>query len=412
MELTEYMTESKSQTVADHHRRRKFLAATGAVGAGTVGGCLGRLSRFGTGPVSVGYALPFEGTYGTLGESIVNGFELRVEQLGGLGGREVEFHRESTGADPEQGVVGTRRLLADADVDFVIGPVSSAVAAEMAPVIDEVGSAIWLNPNATNDRLVKDCMTKYHFRTCGSIWHYSAAMGPWAYQNIGGRAVITYADYAAGQQYVENFVSEYRSVGGTVVDQLPVSLGTDDFSPALSRLAEIDADAIYTFLAGGDAINYIKQLHEAGVTERIRQLGAGFLVSADTLPAQGGAALGTISILNYTPWKQNQRNREFVASYHDRYDTLPNTYACDGYDCATVVDQALDAADMNTDALIGAIEGMRVDSPRGFLELDANTHDAIQNMDIREVVRGPEGNPINEVIDTLERQKVPWECNL
>lgn len=379
-------------------------------GLSTVGGCLGALG--GT-PVSVGFVLPFEGIYGQLGRSIVNGFEIRVEQLQNqLGGREVTYHRKGTLADPKQGAAATRTLLTEQDVDIVVGPVSSDVAVEMAPIIDDEGSALWLNPAAINDLLVKECMTKYHFRTCGSNWHYSAAMGPWARQNVGRKAVLTFADYAAGRQLAENFTTGYTEAGGTIVDNVPVPLGTVDFTFYLEILDEIDADVIFSFFAGKDAIKYITQLHERGLTGEMTQIGAGFLVSADTLPAQGDAALGILSILNYTPWKQTRRNGEFAMNYHQRYGRIPNTWACDGYDCGSVADRAIEEAGTDTERMVEAIEGIVVDSPRGFLQLDADTHDAVQDMDIRRVVRGPEGQPINRVIDTIPRQKVPWRCDL
>lgn len=378
-------------------------------GLSTVGGCL---STLGESPVSVGFVLPFEGTYGLLGQSIANGFKMRVEQLQNqLGDREVVYHRGASAADPKQGAAATRTLLTEQDVDLVVGPISSAVAVEMAPIIDDEGSALWLNPNATNDLIVKDCMTKYHFRTCGSSWHYSAAMGPWTRRNIGGKAVLTFADYAAGRQHADNFKAGYTEAGGTVVDSVPVPLGTEDFTATLETVADIDADAIYSFFAGKDAINYVTQLHERGLTSEMTQMGAGFIVSADTLPAQGDAALEVISILNYTPWKQTPRNGEFVKNYHQRYGRLPSN-GLDGYDCGSVADQAINEAGTDIEGMIDAIEGLVVDSPRGFLKLDADTHDTVQDMDIRRVVRGPEGNPINRVIDTIPRQKVPWGCNL
>jgi branched-chain amino acid transport system substrate-binding protein len=386
------------------------LGVGGVAGLPGFAGCLELLN--GDEPLHVGFVLPFEGTYGVLGESILNGFKMRVGQLDGeLGGHSVTYHREPTRADPGQGAESARTLLTETDVDILVGPVSSAVAAEIAPIVDEEGSAIWLNPNATNDDLVRNCATKYHFRTSGSIWHYSAPMGPWVRRNYGDRAILTYADYAAGQQYAANFERGFTEAGGTTVKDVPIPLGADDYGRYLDDLRGVDADVIFSFFAGEDAVGYIQALDETGLTDQFAQTGSGFLASADTLPLQGDAALETVTILNYTPWKQTQRNGEFVSNYNDRHGRISNTYACDGYDCATVAHRAIEDAGIDSEGMLSAIEGLEIETPRGFLQLDEGTHDAVQNMDIRRVERGPDGDLLNRVIDTLERQAVPWTCD-
>lgn len=391
--------------------RRQFIAAGGSAGIASVTGCIGGL-RGGGGTVKVGFALPYSGTYSLLGQGITKGFKMRVNQVDGqLGGTEVEYVQKDTGGDPNAGATATREFLTEERVDFVVGPVSSAVAAAMASIIDSEGTAIWLNANAGNDELISNCVTKYHFRTSFSNWHPSAPMGQWVFDNLGERAVLTFADYKAGQQYVENFGRTYREAGGEVVAEVGAPLGTSDYSPFLQRVADADADVVYSFFAGGDAVNYIKQFHQQGLAEQFEQTGAGFLLSADTLPAQRGAALGKYSILHYTPWKETERNVQFVEDYRANHDRIPNVYACQGYDTAQAADAAVEEAGTDPDSMIGVLEGLEIDSPRGFMRITEEAHDPEQDMDVRRVVEGPDGNPINEVVETLGRKRAPWTCN-
>jgi len=406
--------DKTSNTTSDGHRsvsRRSVVAATGAAGIASLAGCLGGLGG-GGGTVKVGFALPYSGTYSLLGQSITNGFKMRVDQLDGqLGGTEVEYVQKDTEGDPNTGATATREFLTEENVDFVVGPVSSAVAAAMAPIVDSNANAIWLNANAGNDDLIKNCVTQYHFRTSFSNWHPSAPMGQWVYDNLGERAVMTYADYAAGQQYVKNFGQTYREAGGEIVTEVGAPLGTSDYSPFLQRIADTDADVVYSFFAGGDAVNYIKQFHQQGLSEQFEQAGGGFLLSADTLPAQGAAAIGKYSCLHYTPWKESERNNQFVEDYRAAQDRIPNVYACQGYDSAQAADAAVDEAGTDPDSMIGVLEGLEIDSPRGYMRITEEAHDPEQDMDVRQVVEGPDGNPINEVVDTLGRKKVPWSCD-
>jgi branched-chain amino acid transport system substrate-binding protein len=390
-------------------RRRDVLAASVTAGIGTVSGCL---SALGDTPVSVGFVLPSGESETAPAESIVDGFEMRVDQLGGFGGNSVTYHRTTTGRDPGQGVSATRELLTEQEVDIIVGPVSDDVAVEMAAAVDNEASALWLNPGTTTDVVVRECASSYHFRTAGSAWQYSVALGAWVRRRLGARAAMVYADDAAGQEHAANFREAYEENGGTVIESVSVPPGTENYRPALANIDDINVDSLYSFFRDEDAVRYVSQIRETGLPEGTTQVGTGFLVSADTLPQQGDAALGILSILDYTPWKQTRRNGEFVTTFSERYDRIPNTYACNGYDCATVADHAVAAGGTDADSMVTAVEGFVADSPRGYLELDADTHNAIQDMDIREVVRGPEHEPIARVIDTVYRQRLPWECDL
>lgn len=395
--------------------RRRFLIGAASGTSAALGGCLGGLTEGNDDTLTVGYVLPFSGVYSLLGESIVNGFKLYVEQNDGqIGGREVEFVQRDTEADTDRGVSVTRELLVDAGANALVGPVSSAVATAMMQTVENESSAIWFNANAGDYRLVEQGCLEYHFRTSFNDWQTSAPLAPWVYENIADNIVLAYADYAFGQNSKEFFRQAFEEAGGEVVGELGVPLGTDDFSPYLGELESSGADAVYSFFAGSDAVNYITQFSDFGLDEEMVQTGSGFLLSEDTLPAQGAAALDKYSILHYTPTKETERNQEFVQSYTDAYDESPNVYACQGYDSAQALDAAVNEADSSDPGdLAPALSGMELDSPRGYFQFHPETNDPIQNLDIRQVVEGGEDSVQNKVVTTIERPESPtWGCSL
>lgn len=407
--------DAQRRVQPDSSSRRRFLIGTAAGTTAALGGCLGGLGEGSDDTLTIGYVLPFSGVYSLLGESIVNGFELYVEENDGqLGGREVEVVRRDTEADTDQGVSVTRELLVDAGADALVGPVSSAVAIAMMQTVENESSAIWLNANAGDYRVVEQGCLEYHFRTSFNDWQTSAPLAPWVYENIADNVVLAYADYAFGQNSKEFFREAFEQAGGEVVGELGVPLGTDDFSPYLGELENSGAEAVYSFFAGSDAVNYITQFSDFGLDEEMIQTGSGFLLSEDTLPAQGAAALGKYSILHYTPTKETDRNQEFVQNYTDANDESPNVYACQGYDSAQALDAAANEADSTDPAdLAPSLSGMELDSPRGYFRFHPETNDPIQSMDIRQVAEGGEDSVENEVIDTIERPEFPtWGCSL
>jgi len=403
-----------SEKRSKRYNRRKFLAGSATLAGVSVAGCLGG-GGGDSDSIKVGFVLPFSGTYSFLGESIVNGVKLRLDQqLGGeIDGKTVEYVRQDTGADPATGASITQEFLQSENVDFIVGPVSSAVASAMKPEIASSGSAIWLNANAGNYKLVEDSCTQYHFRTSFNTWQTSAPLASYVNDNIADNVVLSYANYTFGQQSKNLFREEFESTGGTVVDEIGAPLGTSDYSSFLQEIENSGADAVFSFFAGSDAVNYINQFSSFGLNESMTQTGSGFLLSADTLAAQGTSATGMYSLLHYTPTKQTDRNQAFVDAYSEQYDMTPNVYACQGYDSGLAAEMAINEADgTDTDSRVSALAGQELDSPRGYFRFKSETHDPVMDMDIREVVETDDGVQ-NEVVETLSRVEGPtWGCSL
>ncbi|WP_247004193.1 ABC transporter substrate-binding protein [Halosolutus gelatinilyticus] len=392
--------------------RRQYLAGSAAVGVGSAfAGCLGGEDR-----LTVGYALPFTGTYAILGESIVNGFELYLEQNDGeIDGEEVETIERDTEADTNRGVDVTRELLVEEQVDALVGPVSSAVAITMMQTIENEASAIWLNANAGDYRVTEEGCLNYHFRTSFNDWQTSAPLAGWVYNNVADTVCLAYADYAFGQNSKNFFREAFEDAGGEVVAEVGAPLGTDDYSTYLGDIENSGADAVFSFFAGSDAVNYITDFADYGLNEEMTQTGSGFLLSEDTLPAQGEAALGMYSLLHYAPTQETDRNTEFVENYRDAYDSSANVYACQGYDSAQAFAAAVEeSGGSDPNEMADALGGTELDSPRGSFRFNPETHEPIQNLYVREVVASDGEQPVeNQVVETIEGVESPsWGCSL
>ncbi|MDF9748504.1 ABC transporter substrate-binding protein [Natrinema salsiterrestre] len=395
--------------------RRQYLASGAAVGAATaLGGCVGG-SGGGSG-LTVGFALPFSGTYAMLGESIVNGFDMYLEQNDGeINGEEVETVERDTEADTNRGVSVTRELLVEEQADAIVGPVSSAVAMAMMDTIKNESSAIWLNANAGDYRVTEQGCLNYHFRTSFNDWQTSAPLAEWVYNNVADNVCLAYADYAFGQNSKNFFSEAFEEAGGEVVGEVGAPLGTDDYSSYLTEIENSGADAVFSFFAGSDAVNYVTAFTDYGLNEEMTQTGSGFLLSEDTLPAQGEAAMGMYSLLHYTPTREAERNQQFVSAYTDAYDSSANVYACQGYDSAQAFAAAVEeAGGSDPDEMANALSGMELESPRGKFRFDPETHEPIQDLHVREVVESDGEVPVeNKVVNTIEQVESPsWGCSL
>lgn len=397
----------RATTKSGRVSRRSVLAGSVAGITAGLSGCLDSAPIGGDESVKVGFPVALSGPFSFIGQSVINGFKLHVDQEldGEIDGRSVEYVQQDTGADPATGATAAREMIESESVDFLVGPVSGGVANAIFEVVNG-SDVVWLNPNAANQSFVTKCLPNF-FLTCWHHYQLAEATASWMRENLGDSVAFSYSNYVAGKSYSSSFEKGFKEAGGEVVGRVEPPLGTEDFSTYLQQLEGVDADFVWSFFAGADAINYINGFHDFGLDEEMDQAGTGFLLSTDVLPAQGEAAVGKYSSLIYTPNRDIPKNNEFRGAYTDNYDGNPNVYACNGYDAAQLVNRSVtENGGTDMEGVSNVIEGIEVDSPRGYLRIHAEGHYPVQDVHIREVKMGDDG-PYNEVADIIERVEHP-----
>ena len=110
-------------------------------------------------------------------EAITNGLKIAIEQnIGQLGGREVEYVQCDSKANPSKSPPNMSRLVNSDDVDFVIGPVQSGVSMGMLRVAKQTG-VITIIPNAGLGSATNELCMPNVFRTSYNMWQDSYPMG-------------------------------------------------------------------------------------------------------------------------------------------------------------------------------------------------------------------------------------------
>jgi branched-chain amino acid transport system substrate-binding protein len=117
---------------------------------------------------------------------------------------------------------------------------------------------------------------------------------------------------------------------------------------------------------------------------------AGPLTCCDLLKAEGPAALGMYSSLDYTQTLDNDANRQFVVAYEHKYGVAPNEPAEYGYSAASVLDQAITSVAHGNKSMTGqqvntAIENLGIQNdPRGSWQFSPK-HAPVQKFYLRQV---------------------------
>jgi branched-chain amino acid transport system substrate-binding protein len=403
--------------------RRRFLAAAGSASLVAGAGCLGGDGGGSSDAVKVGLALPTSGAYAGLGEQVDRGIRLRLEEEldGEIDGREIEITTSDTASDVGTGTSAARSLVEQEGVNFLLGPISSGVAGGIMSVVKNAeGEALWLNCHSGNSALVSEECYRYHVRTSFNTWQISAPMADYMYNEVGENIVLTYPDYAAGQQFDKFFSRAFEDVGGSIVDTVTPPLGNNDYSQYISQIESADPDAVWAFYAGADAVGFMNAYSDFGLKDEIPLAGVGAsIANPETFPALGEKAVGVPTIYYYTQSRENDANEEFQSQFQDAYDEgLPNWTHVEGYDTALLLEQAVrDSGSAGTDDVLNEIVGKTIsDTPRGEFTISEQTHDIIQDVDIR-ISRpdGPQGHQYNEIVETIPQVEGPQEyenCNL
>ena len=356
-------------------------------GAGVVGSALAMPALAQGAPIRVGLMLPFSGTYAALGENIAAAFELHLAQNGGkLGGRPVQVVRLDDESDPSKAVGNVNRLLGREKAQVMVGTVHSGVVMAMVQASREQGIPLII-PNAGNVAATRTLCAPTVFRTSFTNWQPAYGMGKaLAAQGIKRAAWVTW-DYAAGQESGEGFRDGLKSGGAELVRTLTVPFPDTNFQPLLAQLPGLDVEAVGCFFAGGGAVQFVRDYAASGL--KMKLCGSGFLTEG-VLGAQGAAAEGVQTALHYGDGLDNARNTAFRAAFKEKTGREADVYAVQGFDAGQLLGIGLAAAkgDMEAEAaLLGAMGGARIDSPRGAFTLSAS-HNPVQDIYLREARGG------------------------
>ncbi len=369
-----------------NQKRRELIIAAGALAGASL---LPSIARAQPAKIRLGLMLPYTGTFAQLGTAIENGLRLALDQISGKpGGREFEFFKVDDESDPAKATDNANRLITRDKVDVLIGSVHSGVAMGMLKVAKENGT-LMLIPNAGAGAATGALCAPNVFRTSFTNWQPIHPLGKVMAERGHKKAAFMTWKYAAGEESLESFREGFSAAGGSVVKELFVPFPNVEFQALLTEIAAIKPDAVACFFAGGGAVKFVRDYAAAGLKDKIPLYGSGFLTEG-VLAAQGDAADGLLTTLHYADSLDNPRNKAYRAAYVKAYKIEPDVFSVQGYDTGLLLAQALEKAkgDIgNQKAMIAAMEGAVIDSPRGPWKM-SRAHNPIMDIYLRRVEKG------------------------
>jgi branched-chain amino acid transport system substrate-binding protein len=287
--------------------------------------------------VKIGFLATLSGGGAALGQDMVDGFSLALDERGGkLGGQTIKLFKEDDQLKPDVGVQAVQKLIEKEKVDLVAGVTFSNVMMAIAkPLAD--ADMTFVGSNAGPAPLAgKQCNKGFFFASWQND-NQAEALGKFAFDKGYKKVYIMAPNYQSGRDQVIGFKRFYK---GAVTGEVYTQLNQPDYSAELAQLQAAAPDAVYAFFPGSMGVNFIKQFKQVGLLGKLPLLTVS-TVDGTQLPALKDSALGTYAATFWGPDFQNPTSKAFTAAFEKKYGRIPSQYAAQAYDSALLIDSAL-----------------------------------------------------------------------
>ena len=370
------------------HLRKIFVAVLAGIFALSAAGVTAQSP-----PLKIGVVYSYTGSNADAGPVLDAAMTAWLAQHKGvMSGRKVEIiKRDDTGVAPDVARRLATELVVQDHVDFLMGSIYTPNAVAMATASTQSKTPYCMVNAAGQGLLAK---APYTTRLGVTMAQIANPLAKWAAKSGVKTVYNVLANYQPGIDGGKAFADTFTAAGGKMVGEVLVPVNNTEFSAYIQRVKDAKPDAVFVFVGAGiPAVAFFKAFHQAGLDKLgIRILASGDALEEDALPQMGDEPNGVISSLNYSAVHDSKFNRDFVTAFHaaDPSKTLePNFFAVAAYDCLSAIDKAVAAQKgaIDPDKTMATWSGLKLESPRGPIEIDAQTHDITQNMYMRKVTK-------------------------
>jgi branched-chain amino acid transport system substrate-binding protein len=372
-------------------------------------GLLGATAAHAQQPIRIGVIMPFSGQFADTGLQVDGGIKLYMKQMGDtVAGRKIEIiRRDVGGAAPDVAKRLAQELVVRDKVDILAGFVLTPNAMAAADISAEAKKLMVIMNAGTS---IITTRSPYSTRTSITLPQAAETMAQWAHASGTRKSFTMVSDYGPGIDAEQMYQRRFKAAGGEIVGSVRFPVANPDFAIFAQRARDINPESIFLFMpAGTQPVAFAKAMSDVGINpRRTRILGTGDLTSESALAALGELSLGIVTAWHYDYQQKTPLNAAFVKAYNELQGRNPDFLSVGGYDGMHLIYEALKktGGDTGGDALIGAVKGMRWESPRGPIYIDPETRDIVQTVYIRRVERVGAGYA-NVTIDKVEGVKDP-----
>lgn len=296
-------------------------------------------------PIRIGHYGSLTGSEATFGQSTSNGIKLAIKEFnakGGLNGRMIELKEYDTRGDAGEAKLAVERLCKSDKVAAVLGEVASKLSLAGGPVCQEAGVPM-ITPSSTNPKVT--AVGDMVFRVCFIDPFQGFAGAKFAREELKAKNAAVLVDqaqaYAVG--LAEQFVLNYKKMGGTISTEQTYTGGATDFTAQLTSIRSSKPDVVYIPGYYTDVANIALQARKLGITAPL--LGGDGWDSEQLAKIGKDAIEGCYYTNHYAPDQPDAAVQTFIKSYKKEFGgSTPDGLAALGYDAANILFEAMKRA--------------------------------------------------------------------
>lgn len=338
------------------------------------------------GPIKIGIIDSYSGPPTTFTYDVRDAFKLAIDEVnakGGVAGRKIEFTTRDDKFKVDLALSGAKELVMMEKVDILMGTINSA--ATLA--VSEYCKAEKIPFIVTFSKSEKITGEKGH-RYVFEVSENTVMIGKAAAAGLAKKPYVKYwiagDDYEYGHALADGVWNNLKKLKPTVelLGQSWWKVGEPELTPYLTAIAAAKPDAVILATGGASMVNAMKAAKATGFADKI-PIFIHTATELSTLAPLGPDApekvLGTSNYYFYYP--DTPKNRAFAKAFKNAYGREPKVGALYGYLAGQFITKAIaKAGKMDREKFINALEGMKVDSPIGQIEMRAFDHQAMLPM--------------------------------
>lgn len=159
------------------------------------------------------------------------------------------------------------------------------------------------------------------------------------------RVAALRANNRYGRMSIDEFRDAATRLGYPFLTELNYKVGDTDFTPQLTRIKELNPQAVITYGDCEESALVLKQMRQMGMNQLF--LGSDRMVTPQFFAIAGQEVGAVIGGYPYNPESQDAAYLSFCQRFQERFGDEPETYAAHAYDGMTMVIEAIERAGLN-----------------------------------------------------------------
>ena len=367
--------------------------------------------------IKIGIVDTYSGPAAVFGNDALNGFKLAVDEInkqGVLGGK-IVFTTRDEQFKVDIGLNMAKELVLKENVDVLVGTINSGASMAISEAVakkEKVPFIVW---TAKSENITGKAGHRYVFSTAENTAMAGKSAAVAFAQKPYKKFWIAGDDYEYGHAIGDAIWRNLKKIKPEVevIGKTWWKPGEPDLIPYLTAIQAAKPDCIIFATGGASMANVLKAIKTTGMENKIP---AWIHTATDhsVLKPLGMNApegvMGTIQYHYYYP--DLAANKKFVKDFQAAYGNPPGFPAFNAYTTAYFIAEAFrQAGKIDKEKFIDTLEGLKVDTPVGKVEMRACDHQAVYPMFLGTTKISKEfGGAISSDIITLRGAEVMPSC--